>query len=164
MDSICNSNFHNIAKALIIMVLFLIGCSYKRDVILKNYIINNCDFSTDKICVVNFCDIYNIQFDTAYLFDGYSFSECEDIFIHGKVSTLSGGFLLGDEDKLLVLTKGGEIVKRIRIPNQFFSFDLSQTLSQNVIFDDDTLLIYAKMYPKSIFSIEQKNDGYYRIY
>lgn len=151
------------------MTVLIIGvlsnsCMYKNDTLLRKYIRNKCDFSTDKTCVINFCDIYHIQSDTVYLFDGYSSPEYESIFIHKRDVPLSHDFIFGNEDQLLVLTKNGEIKEKIRIPHQYYFFDMPQTISQRVFFDNDSILIYAKMYPKVIFSVEKKSDGTYQIY
>lgn len=163
------NNLNESYRCLIIVLTIFIStginsCSNCSEKSIAKYIERTCDFSSDTMCIIDLRQALNMDFDSIYLFNGYDAPEYVDIFIKGKSKKLSSSFIYGNEDELMVFVKNKEVIKNCRLSHKELHFIKLNEVNKKAIFDNDTLTIYAKMYPKYTFSVTQICKGRYNLY
>lgn len=143
---------------LLLSVIFL-GCtSNSFDAKLKDYIITYCDFSNKDTCRIDLKNIFKVDYDTMYLFDGYSSPESIPLIIEGKSTKLTGKFIYGTEKDMIVLSRNKKIVHKTGWKHQFVSISYDRFVEKKGLFDGDSIVVSACIYVSSVFLVREVVD------
>lgn len=165
MDLISNI-LRSFCRILIVglVVIAVYGCSYNNaDKIVCQYINKQNYSSADTTFNVDLKQVFNIDFDEIYIFGGYDAPEYVDVFVRDEAKELSSNYILGNENELMVLVKNKKVVKKCKLTHENVVFLEVDTLSRNVIFDEDSLRIYAKHIKKYNFKVIRLTNGKYHL-
>lgn len=145
-----------------LVIITVVGCSSNNaDKIVCRYINKQNYSSADTIFNIDLKQVFDIDFDEIYIFGGYDAPEYVDAFVRDEAKELSSNYIFGNENELMVLVKNKNVVKKCKLTHRNIIFSGVDTLSRNVIFDGDSLCIYAKHIKKYNFKIIHLKNGKY---
>ena len=147
---------------LITILTFMIvqfGCKEKDlDGQLYSYITSQCNFRMDT-CTIDLRNILHKDFDTLYIFGGYSSKESISLIVENKPMVISGNYeyISGNENDLVILSRNKRIVGKFSWNQNKVSILKGDLIERKGIFDGDTIEQYADIYYSSVFVVRKIN-------
>ena len=154
---------------MLLTIFTFTGCT-DFDYKVEKYIVEHCDFEDYDTCFIDIKDIINIDFDTLFIFDGYSLPESVTVIAEGDTNIVSeGDFIYGSEIDKIVCVKNKKIIYQAKWQHKSIWLESEGVLvEKDGIFDGKKGLIYeADMYLTSKFKIvrvKEEDNIYYRMY
>ena len=138
-----------------------IGLFLNVDNDIYKYIKRHCDFEKNDTCVIDLKDVFNIDYDLMYIFDGYAFRESVPIIAEGKKSTTdSSSFLYDTEIDHVVLVKNNKIVLERQWDHNFAYIHEGKMVEGEGIFDGRPYTHEAELYTSTIFKVSRMQSSY----
>ena len=138
-----------------------IGLFLNVDNDIYKYIERHCDFEKNETCVIDLKDVFDIDYDLMYIFDGYALSESVPIIAEGKKSTTdSGGFLYGTEIDHVVLVKNNKIILEKQWDHNFAYIQEGKIVEGEGVFDGQPYTHEAELYTSTIFKVSRMKSAY----
>lgn len=145
-----------------LIVLCLFSCKKSKDDLFITYIEKKCSFNNKDTCYINLKDVFNVDYDTMFVFDEYTQLQGVRLILgleeyDNKNSLLPNGFLVEDSHKKIILIKNRNIVYEDDIQSHYF-YDDGTIITKTGTFDKDSFVHYARMYISPRFLVTKKND------
>jgi hypothetical protein len=149
-------------KKLFILILSIVfvSCTKNIDNQIKDYIDCHCDFKNNKNCVIDLRKVLSINYDTMYLFDGYTMPESVPLIVENKTIELKGGYLYGNEKDKVIFSLNHKIVYETEWEHKSIYINENKVIEKNGIFDGDSITVSAMIYVSPIFKVIKSNNLY----
>ncbi|MDR1793098.1 MAG: hypothetical protein LBR36_06650 [Bacteroidales bacterium] len=151
-------------KSSCLFVLFgilFVGCINNNfDIKLYNYIQSNCNFVEKDTCLIDLRKIFQREYDTLYIFDGYEFAASVPLIAEDKQPSdiAHNGLLYSDEIDKVVLVKNHKIIYETKWQHQFFFICKENRIEKKGIFDGDSIIVSANFYSTPLFKVVKKHN------